>query len=96
MTGHRELVGHRERARVRHDPRFLPRFLDPLRPQGQFPGQSETFGGRAALETALRGGAQPVGESVHGGRQGRCIEHAATLRASPGLLPTGGHSGTVT
>jgi hypothetical protein len=33
---------------------------------------------------------------IHGLRQTRCIGHGDTVRAAPGLLPTGERSGTVT
>lgn len=96
MHGHGDLVRGREHPGVRHLPGLPRGILEKLRATDQLPGQPQGLGGGAPLQPALRGCPQPVGEVIHGLRQTRCIGHGDTVRAAPGLLPTGEPSGTVT
>lgn len=95
VPGDDQLVGHGEDPRVRHRPRLPPRLLGALRADRELAGEGQSFGRRTALEAALRGGPQPVGEAFDGGGQFTRIAHPVTLRAAPGLLPTGERPGTV-
>jgi hypothetical protein len=96
MHGNGDLICCSKHPRVRHLPRLHVRLLKSLRPPGQLLGQSESLSGSASLQPALGRSPQTIGEVIHRTGQRRRINHAASLRVAPGLLPTGEHSGTVT
>jgi hypothetical protein len=96
MRGNGDLICRCKHPRIRHHPRLRLRSLQHLRPPGQLPGQPESLSGSTSLQPALGRSPQTIGEMIHRTGQRRRINHAASVRVAPGLLPTGEHSGTVT
>ena len=96
MHGNSDLIRGGEHPRIRHLLSLSRGILEKLRLTCQLPGQPQSLSSGAPLQPALGGCPQPVGEVIHGLRQTRCIGHGDTVRAAPGLLPTGERSGTVT
>jgi hypothetical protein len=96
VRGNGDLICRCKHPRIRHLPRLHTRLLQLLGPTSELPGQPESLSGSAPLQPALGRSPQTIGEMIHRTGQRRRINHAASVRVAPGLLPTGEHSGTVT